>query len=398
MTGCAIVVAIAARKTSVAVLVPLIGWWLQSTRPWPERWRQVAAATGGGLLIAIPWFVSSQWWYGSTGLWQASGVGYVQIIWQYLHGVADTVAWGGGWHWVATTTIRTTAPLLAVLMLALVSYIASSTRSTVIARASWLIAASSALGWAALQRDADNLPQQYLCWFWVLVAGLYGWHALRPEQPVRSVPPSLLPVGAWLVALVGLYTLWPTFLVEYVPDFLLPATLLATAGITVISRLRWPLPLAWLIVLLIGVGSSYVSAYTHPWTGMFTRDSIYQTAALLQRSVPVTEPIFTAAVIIPYVSGHSVPHNVAHPLWYRYQFIDPTTQQTYLPPPAEIEDWLTEQAHWLLTEQLTVYAYLTNPAPAAELEASGWQSQDTIVNTSSFRRNPITLWHRVPAR
>lgn len=189
-------------------------------------------------------------------------------------------------------------------------------------------------------------------------------------------------IGAsWIATLALLYWLWPTHLVEYLADFI-PAIVIA--GAISVAGPRFASPVLLTIFLLINI-ISLRSVYIRPWTGMFTRDAIHESATWLAEHVPKQEEIFTAAVIIPYISGHHVPFNLSHPQWYGYSFISDQDKHTFLPPYFDIQKTVDAQVSWALREQITDYVY-----PGMSL--NGFQEVHSVPNNTKYRQNTLRVY------
>lgn len=194
-------------------------------------------------------------------------------------------------------------------------------------------------------------------------------------------------VGAgWIASLTVLYWLWPTHLVEYLADFI-PSVVIAGSVAIVSFRLK-----QWQMYGVIGIFmcttiASLSSVYIKPWTGMFTREAVWQSAQWLTENVSLQEEIFTAAVIVPYVSGHRVPFHLSHPQWYRYSFITEQDKNTFLPPYDQVQQTVQNNISWILRDQLTRYVY-----PDMSLKA--FQKVYSIPNTTKFRQNLLRVYLR----
>lgn len=331
MAGVALALAYASRKTTIAVLFPVLYLWLFAPRQ--GRTQAAMSAITGLASIIFLWVTVTYYLYGSAGVSEALGVSYGSI-WQ---AEASTIAGRDGGMWAGKVLVTAGSGLV--------------------------IAATIGLAWAA-----TKLYQKKII----------------PAFPL-----------VWIVALGGLYAGWPTFLPEYFIDFFIPATMLAALALTDMWQ-RWPRRSVGIIViiLLASMGSIWNSLST-PWTGMFSKEAIRAAATTLQAQVPRYEPIFTAAVIIPYVSGHDVMLDVTHPLWYRYNFIPDSIKETFLPPQSVVEHEIQYgKTRWALIEHLTDYAYLRSEAHLIALFGQQWQLAETTPNNTGYRSNPLKLYKR----
>jgi len=301
--------------------------------PRKQREQIILPALAGVVMVMLPWIILAHYLYGPIGIHEALGLGYGDV-WQEE---APSIAGQRGIGWAVAVLGRVGSGAV--------------------------IAAVISFGWAALK--------------------LYR-KQLAPTLPLL-----------WLLTLVGLYVGWPTFLPEYFIDFFVPTLLLAALAIAEIQK-HWPRwGLGTVAVILIATIGSMWSAYAKPWTGMFTKEAAREAAVLLQQYVPADEPVFTAAVIVPYLSGHDVMFNIAHPLWYRYDFIPPATKEAFLPPRTIVENELREgKTQWVLVEHLTDYAYLRSESRLISLFEQKWEQVTTIPNNTGFRSNTLKIYKR----
>lgn len=345
LAGICFALAYMSRKTAIAVTAPLI---LSLIVLGGARiaWRKVSIVfLLGAFAVIIPWLASMYALYGTSGIWHALGAGYGDIL---VHS-KSIMPWAGSADRMSSEAIR-----LGVIYIFLLTIVV-----------------------VVLVRDI-----------------------------VRKTTKSALVIFAsWIATLAVLYFLWPTHLVEYLADFI-PAIVIAgaiaIAGIFVrfdLAPLRPAPPVggwrglrgagpiaSYFFALIFIVGSiiSLHSVYVRPWTGMFTRDAIVESATWLKHTVPVREEIFTAAVIIPYLSGHHVSFNLSHPQWYRYSFISEKDKDTFLPAYGELSKALHT---WALRDQLTDYAY-------PGISFSGFQEMHTVTNNTGYRQNPLRVYSK----
>lgn len=192
-------------------------------------------------------------------------------------------------------------------------------------------------------------------------------------------------VGAsWVATLVIAYAVWPTHLVEYLADFIPAIVLAGSLAIASLHLVRWQQYILGGSLLFLSA-SSLQSVYIHPWTGMFSRDAVLQSAQWLTEHVPMQEEVFTAAVIVPYVSGHNVLFHLSHPQWYGYDFISEQDKNTFLPQYALVEEAAQTRISWVLTDQLTRYAY-------PDIGTQAFREMVRIPNNTKFRNNPLGVY------
>ncbi|MEO6077737.1 MAG: glycosyltransferase family 39 protein, partial [Candidatus Andersenbacteria bacterium] len=327
--GILLALAFASRKTGIAILMPAI--YLLTLSPRSSRTQAITRIIFGSFCVLAPLLYVSHTLYGADGMQELLGTGYAHII--------------------------TTSTSAAILHQDIFSI------------------------FAVLTRISSGLL--------FILAISFLWLIKDTKKNISLLAIPLF----WILGLLALYATWPTFLPEYATDFL-PAIVLVCA--LTLSNILVKITIQNIgIVLLFAIltCTSLWSSYMHPWTGMFTRKAIYETAHQLQQYVPSNSPIFTAAVIIPYVSGHSVFKNISHPLWYAYPFIPEQKKNLYLPPRALVETAvITGTVHFALIEQLTDYAYLRSSSRLISLFGTTWQLRNTVQNITGFRSNTLKLF------
>jgi hypothetical protein len=110
------------------------------------------------------------------------------------------------------------------------------------------------------------------------------------------------------------------------------------------------------------------------------------------------QTIFTGAAAIPYLSGHRVALDIAHPRWYAYEFTrkNPERLNTFLPPAEEmVQAW--RDAEWVLLDKQTGFSFLME---YSEIEAGLEADFETVhgvengSNTLVFKRRirPSAVW------
>lgn len=192
-------------------------------------------------------------------------------------------------------------------------------------------------------------------------------------------------VGASWAATLGIaYVVWPTHLVEYLADFIPAIVLAGSLAIASLRLVRWQQYILGGSLLFLSM-LSLRSVYAHPWTGMFSRDALLQSAQWLTEHVPMQEEVFTAAVIVPYVSGHNVLFHLSHPQWYGYDFISEQDKNTFLPRYSLVKEAVQTRISWVLTDQLTRYAY-------PDISMQAFHEVMRIPNTTKFRNNPLQVY------
>ncbi len=179
----------------------------------------------------------------------------------------------------------------------------------------------------------------------------------------------------WVGGLVFFYMNWIKFHANYITEFIPPLVILAGAG-TVVLFDRVRLPLFWpkdypvidllyrgaLVLLLLVLGwamftSNYIT-YVYEHTGSYDQNTLTQAAAWAKQYIPQSEPIFTGAAVIPYLSGHHTALDIAHPRWYAYEFTRTNVKrfETFLPPVKDMEAAF-QDAQWFLYDEQTRFSF-----------------------------------------
>lgn len=326
--------ALGARKTAIVVLLPAALLWIWA--PSAARWRAVRWVVLGAAPLLTGWLVTVFHLYGSIGVREAMGLGYAEILGGHLTTPARVAAWVDDPLWGMVVGMRILGPVLALAF--------------------------------------------------VGIASSFPFREMR----------KLVAVGVlWLAGLAALYGAWPTFLADYLPDFFPAMVLLAALGLGILWRqIRKPAVAVALALLILWNFSIVPRVLDRPWVGMFTAHAIREAAAELQQRVPTEEPVFTAALLVPYLSGHRVWFDIAHPFWYRYAFVPARTHETFLPPLPAVEEAVRTRVRWVLLDHFTDYAYLRHPSNLIAFVRKGFTRVATVPNDTGVRVNPLTLWVR----
>jgi len=217
----------------------------------------------------------------------------------------------------------------------------------------------------------------------------------------------------WLAGMAFLYLNWIKFHANYIIEFLPPLAMLTGIGAAAVFRSMRsgtsipaphkgeddddipPIPLlkgSIIVVLLWGAFASGYVAYTFAHTGTFQLSAAREAAAWAQAHIPLDEPIFTGAALIPYLSGHRTALDIAHPRWYAYSFIwqrNPERLAAFLTSREEMLE-AYRQAKWFLLEKQTGFSFLME---YSEIEAGleqDWERVQGISNGS----NTMTFYRR----
>jgi hypothetical protein len=94
-------------------------------------------------------------------------------------------------------------------------------------------------------------------------------------------------------------------------------------------------------------------------TGTFDQKAVKDAAAWARQHIPSEDRIFTGAAVVPYISGHRISADIAHPRWYAYEFTRTDTNRlnTFLPSAQEMVESF-RQAPWLLMDEQTRFSFV----------------------------------------
>jgi hypothetical protein len=216
----------------------------------------------------------------------------------------------------------------------------------------------------------------------------------------------------WVGGLVFFYVNWIKFHANYLGEFLPPLVVMSGVGgaevwqrIKALGLISSKAVVRWLVVtvqvvlvLLVMVvvtwaafASIYVT-YVHEHTGTFQQSSLREASVWAKQNIPRSQPIFTGAAIVPYLSGHQVALDIAHPRWYAYEFTRTDTHRlnTFLP---SIEEMLTayRRSEWFLLDKQTGFSFLMEYSEIEGGLEEDWVAVKGIENGS----NTLTFYRRV---
>ena len=216
----------------------------------------------------------------------------------------------------------------------------------------------------------------------------------------------VLPV-VWIGGLIFFYQNWIKFHANYLGEFLPPLVIIGGVAIPEVWRRlgqgqvshnklinktgQAVLAIGFVLVLSWSMFVSNYMTFVHEHTGTFGLNSLQEAAAWATDNIPLSEPIFTGAAAVPFLSGHEVSLDIAHPRWYAYGFTREDTSRisTFLPAVEEMLQAYRD-ANWFLLEQQTGFSFLME---YQEIEAGlerDWQAVKGIENGS----NTMTFYQR----
>lgn len=229
-----------------------------------------------------------------------------------------------------------------------------------------------------------------------------------PRRALYYVTAVGLP-ALWLSGLIFFYVQWIKFHANYIAEFLPPLVVLAASGVQVLWQRLVNLDIAYLgmsvsgalrgllavllaVVLFWTMFTTSFVTYVYEHTGTFQLQAVSEAAAWARKNIPRDDVIFTGAALIPYVSGHRVALDIAHPRWYAYQFTrdDPQRLATFLPSVSEMVSAF-EAAPWFLLEQQTEFSFFMEYPAIQEAVGRDFERVQGISNGD----NTLTFYRRV---
>lgn len=332
LSGFCFALALATRKSQVSLLLPalLLAW---TAAPGIPRGRLAARASAGVGMVLFPWLLGARALYGAVGVSEVLGGGYVALAAAGSRGAVPSGLWTGDPVRGARIASLVVGPLLALV-----------------------------LGGVA-------------------------------SGSLRRTDRAVLAGGSWLVGAGALYALWPVVIPEYLPEFFPALTVLAAASLWRFAPSRRGMRLWAVGLLLAWNGGALWKTYAQPWTGMFSAPAVRAAAHELDARASPTDAMLTAALLVPYLSGHRALFDIAHPFWYRLPTLPERVRRTFLPPLADVEAAVQHgTVRWVLVEQFTDYAYLRHASYLLDAVWSRYRFVRAIPNETGYRSNPLLLW------
>ncbi len=442
LSGMFIALAVVSRKSILALgLVPLLIIFTQASNL-KEKWRYLIRSGIGFLAVLGIFLTLAGVVYGGEGFWEALGVNSAE------DGVTEMTVEER--EQVRAYSIRGMTPFfresLPIILLAVLGWGFLGERFM----AAGLVKITQAWKrkgfWFAAGRylfikAGWVLPVWLFVWAWRFFSEYEGssmmffgmerlWAAMFFVVVVMAVLPygkseqedsredlagltfKILLTPFWVGGLVFFYANWIKFHANYLGEFLPPLVVLTGLGsIRIWQRIRNMGLVNWhkglrlivvagqvvmvLVLIIVITWASFTSifiTYVHEHTGTFQLDSLAEAAEWAKRNIPYNKTIFTGAAAVPYLSGHRVALDIAHPRWYAYEFTrkDTSRLNTFLPSADEMLNAYRE-AEWFLLDKQTGFSFLME---YSEIEAGlerDWEAVKGIENGS----NTLTFYKRL---
>lgn len=99
---------------------------------------------------------------------------------------------------------------------------------------------------------------------------------------------------------------------------------------------------------------NYRYQWSHQHGGTFAPEALSEAVSYVRENVPPDEEIFTAAVVIPFLSGHKLSFDMSRPVIFGYPHLAPEIKYTLFPQDGEILHHLeTRPVDWAIFDRTT---------------------------------------------
>lgn len=399
LAGVLLGLSIVSRKSSLALGLPVLFVIFIDNVSLRKKIENIILGGIGLVLVISVFLVGIYVLYGLPGVSYASGISLAKTSIDQLSERSDLYA---------TYSINGILPLFreAMPILFLLFIMLGKLAEKILSRVNWL---AGRLGWIApliLAVVCKNFVASYevkthlapgVGLFWTLIPILIILFAIFPlrrseKESIVSTKMMLLPL-IWFVTSVVFYAFWIKFSANYLAEFLPPLVLAAAFGAVWLKN-SFAGKKYWIALIFIVLSwanySSAMNAFQFNHTGTFHWSAILEAADYLKKNVPQNELVETAAVAIPYVSGHRVPYDAAHPTWYAYGFIEPELRNVFMAPSEKMQETMLKDVKWFVSEKLTTFSYFLEYPKIKEDVENNFTKVLEIENFS----NPISIYKR----
>jgi len=359
-------VSIVARKSSLALGLPIIFILLADKTTWKQRLLNTLVFGLGMLCVLAVFFAGIFKLYGATGVLYATGISLAKESIDQLGDRGDlyaTYSVNG-----ILPFFREALPLIFLALIMLGQLLERTLRrfNWLLARFAWiipLILAACSTNFIKNFEDKARLSSG-VGLFWaamgviIILLAIFPLHR-KEKETAENTGWQWLPL-IWFVAIAVFYAAWIKFTANYIAEFLPALVLTAAFGAKWLADNFQGKKIILALVAIILVWANYSSAensFKFNHTGTFHWSAILEAADYLKKNVPQNELVETGAVAIPYVSGHHVPYNVAHPTWYAYGFIEPSLRNVFMASSEKIVDAVLHDVNWFVSDKVTEFSY-----------------------------------------
>jgi len=399
LAGVLLGLSIVSRKSSLALGIPVLFMILLDDVSWRKKIENMAVGAIGLIVVICIFLGGIYLLYGLPGVSYASGISLAKTSISQLSERSDLYA---------TYSINGILPLFreAIPILFLLFIMLGQLAEKLLSRINWLAAR---LGWIiplVFAVICKNFVTTYetkphltfgVGAIWSLIPFLIILFAIFPlKRPDKEgdtrIKMLFLPL-IWFATSVVFYAFWIKFSANYLAEFLPPLVLAAAFGALWLKN-NFAGKKYWLAFIFVALSwanySSAMNAFRFDHTGTFHWSAILEAADYLKKNVLKDELVETAAVAIPYVSGHHVPYDAAHPTWYAYGFIEPELRNVFMASSEKMQETMLEDVKWFVSEKLTTFSYFLEYPKIEEDVNKNFMKLLEIENFS----NPISIYKR----
>lgn len=394
-SGAVIGLAVASRKSMLGLGPTVILLLLVLSDTWKSRVKHTVSVGIGFLTVLAIFFTFAYTVYGTEGVVEAIGInsasdGVSSIEESQVEQVRAYSLRG------MTPFFRESLPLILLSLLGL----GFSLKKKIL----WIIP-FGVYWWAwgfFAEYEGEGFMQFGIPLLWWLFGVVLLVALLTPSSKGEKsrVAQALLGI-IWVGSLAFFYMNWIKFHANYISEFIPPLAVLGGVGVFYFIESTKQIKNRFLKTIVIiafiaiagwaAIVSNYVT-YLYEHTGTFTQTSAKEAAQWAKDNIPADEEIFTGSALIPYLSGHRVSLDIAHPRWYAYEFTrtNPKRLETFLP---SAKDMIAAfyNADWLLLESQTGFSFLMEYSEIEKAIETNWERMHGIENGS----NTMTFYKRI---
>jgi len=112
------------------------------------------------------------------------------------------------------------------------------------------------------------------------------------------------------------------------------------------------------LFLLLPIGYCLFTNYRYQWFhqhgGTHAPEALKEAVSFVEDNVPSDEEIFTAAAVVPFLTGHDLALDMSRPVIFGYPHLDPQIKDTLFPSDQEIISHLeTRPVNWAVFDRTT---------------------------------------------
>lgn len=400
MAGVIIGLSVASRKSMLAMGLAVVLLLVALSSTWKRRVRNTALVGAGFLAVLAVFFTFAYSVYGTEGVIEAIGInsatdGVSTVEESQIEQVRAYSLRG------MTPFFRESLPLILLSLLG----VGFSLKKKIF----WILPlAVFWWAWDFFSEYEGSAFMAYGIWMlWPLFGGILLLSSLlgngkktAKEERGRTLAQGLLgPI--WVGSFMFFYINWIKFHANYIAEFIPPLVIMGGVGVDYFIRHAQDIASIWrkriILALFIGTAlwagtvSNFIT-YLFEHTGQFSQRAAKEAALWAEENIPKDKEIFTGAALIPYLSGHRVSLDIAHPRWYAYEFTrtNPKRLETFLPSTEAMLN-AYRNADWFLLESQTGFSFLMEYSEIEKGLATDWERVHGVENGS----NTLTFYKRI---